>query len=110
MSNGGLRFCFDKNGHKQLRQKKKHNKSYSELNGSSDRGPGCHTEGPWGQTEQHTAPRAAGSHFLPGAGGPKQPIVTPEELRLRQDISLYQKQGDEIVLREVASGCFSFFF
>lgn len=63
-----------------IETKKKHNKSYSELNGGSDRGPGCHTEGPWGQTEQHTAPRAAGSHFLPEAGGPKQPIVTPEEL------------------------------
>lgn len=34
----GLCLCSDINGRKQLKQKK-HNKSYSELNGSSDRGP-----------------------------------------------------------------------
>ncbi len=40
------------------KKKKKHNKSYSGLNGGSDRGPGCHTEGPWGQAESNTQPES----------------------------------------------------
>lgn len=36
-----------------------------------------------------TAPRAAGSHFLPGAGESKRPIVTPEELREEVTIGRY---------------------
>lgn len=38
--------------------KKRHNKSYFELNRGSDRGPGCHTEGPWGQTQSDTQPQS----------------------------------------------------
>lgn len=62
----GCGFCSDLNGHKQLKQKK-HNKSYFELNGGSDRGPGCHTEVPEGRRRATHSPGAAGSHFLPGA-------------------------------------------
>lgn len=55
--NGGVCFCSHKNGHKQLKQKK-HNKSYFELNGGCDRGPGCRTEGPWGQAQSDTYPQS----------------------------------------------------
>lgn len=56
------------------------NKSYFELNRSSDKRSWLSHRGSLGaSSEQHIVPRAAGSHFLPGAP-PKWPIVTPEEL------------------------------
>lgn len=80
MSNGGLCFCSDKNGHKQLEQKKGTTKVILSWIGAVTEVLAVTQRVPEGRHRATHSPRAARSHFLPDAQ-PEWPIITPEAPR-----------------------------